>query len=200
MLCDIGSDHLKRGGVLGMQRCPLLQGSWEFSTDDAAFFDWYGPVIFAYILKHVRSREDAEDLTLDVFTAAWEKGSLSQFRPEEQLAWLKRVTHHKLIDAYRKAQHRSSVNIDFFAEVLSDNDEPEQIVVQREVDHQLHQHIQRLPAFQQQLLYLRYAHNLSAAEIGVLLNKREGTIRQHLSRTRKRLRASYLRQEQKGGY
>ena len=56
-----------------MQRRPPAQESWEFPTDDAAFFDRYGPVIFAYILKHVRSREDAEDLTLEVFTAALEK-------------------------------------------------------------------------------------------------------------------------------
>lgn len=183
-----------------MQRRPPAQESWEFPADDATLFDRYGPVIFAYILKHVRSREDAEDLTLEVFTAALEKKTLSQLRPEEQLAWLKRVTHNKLIDAYRKAQHRRNVNIDIFAEVLYDNDEPEQVVLQREVDRQLHQHIQQLPAFQQQLLYLRYAHNLSAAEIGVVLNKREDTIRQQLSRTRKLLRASYLRQEQKGGY
>jgi len=56
-----------------MQRRPPAQESWESPTDDAAFFDRYGPVIFAYILKHVRSREDAEDLTLEVFTAALEK-------------------------------------------------------------------------------------------------------------------------------
>jgi RNA polymerase sigma-70 factor, ECF subfamily len=183
-----------------MQRRSPPQESWEFPADDAAFFDRYGPVIFAYILKHVRSHEDAEDLTLEVFTAALEKKTLSQLRPEEQLAWLKRVTHNKLIDAYRKAQHRSSVNIDLFAEMLYDNDGPEQVVLQREVDRELHQHIQQLPAFQQQLLYLRYAHNLSAAEIGALLNKSEDTIRQQLSRARKLLRASYLGQEQKGGY
>ena len=62
---------------------------------------------------------------------------MSQLRPDEQLAWLKRVTHNKLIDAYRKAQHRRNVNIDIFAEVLYDNDEPEQVVLQREVDRQL---------------------------------------------------------------
>jgi RNA polymerase sigma-70 factor (ECF subfamily) len=116
-----------------------------------------------------------------------------------QLAWLKRVAHNKLIDAYRKAQHRQHANIDLFAEMPSGDDEPEQVVLQREVDYQLHQHIQQLPAFQQQLLSLRYAHNLSASEIGVLLNKSETTIRQQLSRTRKLLRVSYLRQEQKGG-
>jgi RNA polymerase sigma-70 factor (ECF subfamily) len=183
-----------------MQRRSPSQGNQEFPSDDAALFDRYGLLIFTYILKHVRSREDAEDLTLEVFTAALEKKTLSQLRPEEQLAWLKRVTQNKLIDIYRKAQHRQHVDIDLFAEVLSGDDEPEQIVLQHEVDRQLHQHIQQLPAFQQQLLSLRYAHNLSAAEIGVLLNKSEGTIRQHLSRTRKLLRASYLEQERKGGY
>lgn len=183
-----------------MQRRSPAPESWEFPSDDAAFFDRYSPVIFAYILKHVRSREDAEDLTLEVFTAALEKGTLSQLQPEERLAWLKRVTHNKLIDIYRKEQHRRDVNIDLFAERLYGENEPERVVLQREVDLHLHQHIQQLPAFQQHLLYLRYAHNLSAAEIGVLLSKSEGSIRQHLSRIRKLLRASYLRQEQKGGY
>ena len=56
-----------------MQRRPPAQESWEFPADVATLFDRYGPVIFAYILKHVRSREDAEDLTLEVFTAALEK-------------------------------------------------------------------------------------------------------------------------------
>ena len=183
-----------------MQRRSPAQESWEFPSDDAAFFDRYGSMIFAYVLKHVRSREDAEDLTLEVFTAALEKKTLARLRPEEQLAWLKRVAHNKLIDAYRKAQHRQSVDIDIFTDVLYGSDEPEQVILQREVDHQLHQHIQQLSAFQQQLLYLRYAHNLSTAEIGVLLNKSEEAVRQQLSRTRKALRASYLKQEQKGGY
>ncbi len=183
-----------------MQQRSPAQGNQEFPPDDAALFDRYGPLLFAYILKHVRSREDAEDLTLEVFTAALQKKTLHQFRPEEQLAWLKKVTHNKLVDRYRKAQRRNDVNLDIFVEVLSDDDDPEQVVLRREIDHQLHQLIQRLPALQQQLLYLRYAHNLSAAEIGVLLNKNEGTIRQQLSRARKLLRASYLAQEQKGGY
>lgn len=183
-----------------MQRYPPAQERWENPANDTTLFDRYGPVILAYILKHVRSREDAEDLTLEVFTAALENKKLSQLRPEKQLAWLKRVTHNKLVDMYRKARHRQNVDIDIFAEILYSEGEPEQVVLQQEIDHQLHQYIQQLPPFQQQLLYLRYAHNLSAAEIGVLLDKREETIRQQLSRTRKLLRANYLKQEQKGGY
>lgn len=183
-----------------MQRRTPAQGNQDMPPDDAALFDRYGSLIFAYILKYVNAREDAEDLTLEVFTAALERQLVSQLRPEEQLAWLKRVTHNKLIDTYRKAQHRQHAALDLFADLLPDAEEPEQIVLQREVNAQLHQHIQQLPQFQQQLLYLRYAHNLSAAEIGVLLNKNEATIRQQLSRTRKLLRASYHRQEERGAY
>lgn len=183
-----------------MQRRSPTPGSEDFPADDAAFFDRYSPVIFAYILKHVRSREDAEDLTLEVFTAALEKNMSGQIRPEEQLAWLKKVTHYKLIDAYRKRQYRKVVNLDLFAETLYGDDEPERIALQREISLQLHQRIQQLPALQQHLLYLRYAYNLTSTEIGVLLNKSEVSVRQQLSRTRKLLRASYPGQGQKGDY
>ena len=56
-----------------MQQHSPAQGDQELPSDDAVLFDRYGSVIFASILKHVRSREDAEDLTLEVFTAALEK-------------------------------------------------------------------------------------------------------------------------------
>lgn len=182
-----------------MQRRALSEGSGEVPSDEATLFARYGSIIFAYIRKHVSSREDAEDLTLEVFMAAIEKKILPALPPEEQLAWLKRVTYYKLVDVYRKTRQVRQVSIDLIAELFDDEEEPEHMVLQRESDRQLHQLIQQLPAFQQQLLYLRYAHNLNSVEIGVLLNKNEGTIRQQLARTRKRLRESYHRQEQKGG-
>lgn len=181
-----------------MQRRSFAQENQEPPPDDTALFDRYGPVLFAYILKHTRSREEAEDLTLEVFTAALENENINNLQPEAQLAWLKRVAHNKLIDAYRRAQHHLHINIDSFIETLYDHGEPEQIVLQREADDQLHQHIRQLSPFQQQILYLRYAHGLRSTEIGILLNKSAEAIRQQLARARALLRASYLRQEQKG--
>lgn len=176
------------------------QASQKSPPDDATLFDRYGSVIFAYILKHTRTREDAEDLTLEVFTAAMENPTINQLQPEEQLAWLKKAAHNKLIDTYRRAQHRMNVNIESFAETPYGDDEPEPVVLQREVHQQLHQHIQQLSPVHQQLLYLRYAHNLQATEIGILLNKSAEAIRQQLTRARTLLRTSYLKQEQDGGH
>jgi DNA-directed RNA polymerase specialized sigma24 family protein len=50
---------------------------------------------------------------------------LGKLTPEAQLAWLKKVTHNKLIDVYRKKQYRQHANIDTFAEILYDDQEPE---------------------------------------------------------------------------
>jgi hypothetical protein len=73
LLYDIGGANLKRGTLDYAAAFSCAGGNQEFPSDDAALFDRSGPVLFAYILKHVRSREDAEDLTLEVFTAALEK-------------------------------------------------------------------------------------------------------------------------------
>ena len=164
---------------------------------EVSLFERYGHIIFVYIRKYTLTREDAEDITSEVFTAALMQNDLNYLRPEEQLAWLKRVTHNKLVDNYRRLNRRVTVNIDLFAEILYDDEEPEQILLQNEAHNQLRSLIQQLPLLQQQLLYLRYVHNLRCSEIGVLMNKSEGAVSQLLMRTRTVLRTAYRNQEKK---
>jgi DNA-directed RNA polymerase specialized sigma24 family protein len=54
----------------------------------AALYQRYAPAIFAYPLKQTASREDAEDLLLEVFLAAMERDNLSDLHEPEQRAWL----------------------------------------------------------------------------------------------------------------
>lgn len=68
-----------------MQQRSFVKGNQDSSPNDTAFFDRYGPIIFAYTFKHRGSREDVEDLTFEVFTTALEKNTLSPLLPEEQL-------------------------------------------------------------------------------------------------------------------
>ena len=48
------------------------------TADDPALYDRYGPAIFAYVRLYTSSREDAEDLTLEVFLAALEHKNLAK--------------------------------------------------------------------------------------------------------------------------
>ncbi len=171
------------------------------TAGDAALYDRYGQAIFAYARLHTPSREDAEDLTLEVFTIALEQDNLAGLSASEQLAWLRRVAHNKLIDGYRRSTRHPQVGLDTLVDILLEDDasSPEQILLQREAYAQLHQAVQALPQVQQQVLRLRYGSGLRFADIAVLMNKREGALRKLLSRTLATLRATYTRSVQRGG-
>jgi RNA polymerase sigma-70 factor, ECF subfamily len=155
----------------------------HLAADHEALFDRYCPVIYAYLRSHLSSREDIEDLTLDVFAAALENPSLLTWSGARQLAWLKSVARNKLVNSYRYVQRHPTVALDESVEDLPDPDEPEHILLRNETYGQLHRSIQQLPPAQQQLLLLRYGHGLTTAEIAALLHKSDQTIRQLLSRT-----------------
>ncbi len=163
------------------------------SSDDAALFDRYGQAIFAYVRLHTNSREDAEDIVLEVFTAALENDNLAAIVVEEQLAWLRRVAHNKLIDSYRRVKRHAITPLEPFTEILTDDERetPEAVILRREAYEQLHQYIHLLPMLQQQILRLRYGDGLRFSEIAVLVNKREEAVRKLLSRTLTALRSTY---------
>lgn len=177
-----------------------LEDITETGKSDAALFDHYGPAIFAYLRLHAITREDAEDLMVEVFTAALEHDQLSAIPQEEQLAWLRRVAHNKLVDSYRRASRRSIVALEQAATALveNENQSPENLALQRELFAQLHQFVGTLPPLQQQVLRLRYGNSLPFAEIAVLLNRREEAVRKILSRTLVQLRGLLQNAQERG--
>ncbi|MDQ2904817.1 MAG: sigma-70 family RNA polymerase sigma factor [Chloroflexota bacterium] len=160
-----------------------------------ALYERYGPAIFGYLRLHTPSLQDAEDLLLDVFLAALEHDNLATWSPGEQLAWLRRVAHNKLVNVYRQALRRPQVALDSIADTLLEEEGPEQLALQQEERTRVRAALQQLPILQQQILQLRYGDGLRCPEIALLLNKREGTVRKHLSRSICLLRQVYQQTE-----
>src|SRR5215472_11427100 len=66
----------------------------------------HAPALFSFLRQHTDSREDAEDLLLEIFVVALESAQLADLAPEKQLAWLWRVARNRVIDSYRhNARH-----------------------------------------------------------------------------------------------
>jgi RNA polymerase sigma factor (sigma-70 family) len=153
----------------------------------------FAPVIFAYLCQHLSSREDAEDLLLEVFLAALEHPSFAILGTREQENWLWRVARNKTIDNYRRASRRTGVQLELVLDDLYERDEyaPEQVILRREEYARLRSHIECLPEIQQEVLRLRFANDLHCSEIAAVLQKNEGAIRMLLSRTLKFLRSVY---------
>jgi RNA polymerase sigma factor (sigma-70 family) len=166
--------------------------------NQTALFENYGSAIFGYLRMHVRSLEDAEDLLLEVFLAALEHDNLAALSSGEQLAWLRRVAHNKLLNILRQAQRRPQVALDAIVEINLEEENPEELMLKQEERSQLWASLQKLPVLQRHILQLRYGDGLRCAEIALLLNKREGAVRKQLSRSIRFLRCVYQKSEGEG--
>ncbi|QBD77915.1 sigma-70 family RNA polymerase sigma factor [Ktedonosporobacter rubrisoli] len=163
----------------------------SFTEDYSKIFSRFSPVIFSYLLLHASSREEAEDLTIEVFTSALEHEALLTWSEPRQLAWLKRVAYTRLVDTYRRSKRRPTIALDQMAPTVLTEHDPESLALLSEDYAQLRSYIQQLTLDQQQLLRLRYGNELHTAEIATMLNKSDQSIRQMLSRTINLLRTMY---------
>jgi RNA polymerase sigma factor (sigma-70 family) len=158
-----------------------------------ALYQRYASGIFAYLYKQTASRDDAEDLLLEVFMAVMERNNLANMSETQCKAWLWGVARNKVADHYRRMTRHPNIKLQQVEETLyiDEAQEPEQITLKREEYAHLWATIAQLPELQQDVLQLRFAHGLSCAEIATVLEKKEGAVRMLLSRTLKFLRAIY---------
>lgn len=158
---------------------------------NVSLYDRHATTIFAYVYQQLANQQDAEDLLLEVFMAAFNNSALVGLTDAQQLAWLRRVAKNKVIDSYR---HAAVLNIVPLEEFLNTEDEaltPEQRAIQQEQYEQLYYALQQLSPTQQQLIRLRYGNGLRLVEIAEMLHRPEGTIRKLLARVLRQLRTIY---------
>jgi RNA polymerase sigma-70 factor (ECF subfamily) len=159
-----------------------------------ALFYRYAPSLFAFLRQHTVSREDAEDLLHEVFTAVLERPEFGLLSDVEQALWLWRVTRNKAVDTYRRKKRHPSLALDYVADELYAGEEqsPEDTALRREEYTRLLAALEQLPEIQQEALRLRFGNELSCANVARALGKGEGAVRSILSRALARLRSLYI--------
>lgn len=160
-----------------------------------SLYQRYAPALLTYVCRRVPTREDAEDILLEVFQAAVESDTLPALDDTRQQSWLWTVAYNKANDHYRR-QHRrptSSITIEEVAEELHDDDHytPESFALRQEAYAELRTHVTALPESQQEILRLRFGLGLNCNEIAQRLNKSSAATRVMLSRTLNLLRDVY---------
>lgn len=174
-----------------------MQSSYLHMTFDdpptAMLYQQYAPAVFAYVRQHTPTREDAEDILVEVFLAALEKDTFVSLSEKEQLAWLWRVTRNKVVDFYRRSIRHQTVALERIVESVYEDEimEPEQMILREEEYARIQTLLQSLPEAQQEILCMRFTQDLRCAEIANRLGKREGTVRVMLSRALNMLRSIY---------
>lgn len=172
-------------------------GGSQGVSEIALLYSKYAPGLLGYARLHVASQEDAEDLVVEVFLAAIENAKFAALPEKAQRLWLWRVARNKVIDVYRRAKTRQSMNIDQLAGHLFEDEgfSPENSALRQEDYMDLYAHLQSLPASQQELLRMRFGQDLSCEEIATKLGKQENAVRVALSRSLNLLRTIYRQKE-----
>ncbi len=156
-------------------------------------FHHHAPAIFAFLRQQTSSREDAEDILLEVFTAVLKQKNLGRLPLGQQTPLIWRIARNKLIDAYRRNIRRPSSSIELLQDDLFADAEnaPEQALLRMEEYAQLHTLFQTLPPLQQRILRLRFVNDLRSPQIAELVGKSDAAVRTIISRTLNQLRTLY---------
>ncbi len=138
----------------------------------------YADMVFRIAYHNVKTREDAEDITQEVFIKLISSGK-SFTSPEHEKAWLIRVTVNKCHD-FLRAQHRGGAALPYGADDKKDN------VSGMEVFDA----VMRLPAKYGSTVYLYYYEGFTVPEIARMLRRKKSTVSSWLCRARVQLKDS----------
>lgn len=154
----------------------------------AELYRHYAVRIYHYLFAHVGSKEDAEDLTTQVFMAVW--SGLRRYNEQGSFAaWIFRIARNKVTDWHRRRKPLTS--LDSLDSLADSGEDPFAALLLQEDLCQLKKLVISLPPDQAELLRLRYAAGLSYAQIGQVLGKREDAVRMALARLLERLRQAW---------
>jgi len=164
----------------------LLAGRGD-ANSFAELYERYLPTVYRYVGARVRSREEAEDLTSEAFRHMWTGRcgyrGFGTFR-----AWLFSIVRRTVAEHYRQRQPIAELAPAVAERVLDEAPTPEDRIVQDEREFYARGLLGQLGEEQQEILRLRFAAELTYAEISVIIGKREDAVKKIAYRTLKFLR------------
>lgn len=179
-----------------------MQQSGPIPEQSTELYEHYAPMVLNYLLKRLESREDAEDVLLEVFIAVLEKRSALHLDEHSLRALILAIARNKVVDHYRRSRRYPQVSLVDLSEQIYELEEhqPERIMLRQEEYQQLQKHIQNLSELQQEILHLRFGEGLRCAEIAQVVSRSENAVRALLYRALKMLRSVYDARQTEGSF
>ena len=171
-----------------MRKKPIIKPTGIFSEKDkkefSKFYKKNVNKVFRYLFARTGNQADAEDLTAKVFLALL--ASLDNMSEISNLqAWMFTIARNKLVDHFR-SNSRIVGGLES-AELICAADNPVEEFHHSQNKELLGKLIRQLNEEQQELLSLRFAGELSYAQIGDLLGKSEAAVKMAVYRLVKNL-------------
>lgn len=159
----------------------LLQIADDDQHAFASLFHSWQPRMFGYIKKIVKSREVAEEITMDVMTKLWLNREM--LRHVDQFdAFLFRIAYRRSIDFLRCAARRPAV-VDMLCDAMerTDRASADHAINEKECAEKLREAVRQLSPQRRKVFELSREGDLSHAEIAVRLSLSKYTVSNHIT-------------------
>ena len=163
-------------------------------NDQIAFnflLDTFWNDVYGFQLKRTENENDAEDITIQTFSKAFDK--ISTYNSDYEFkTWLITISKNIHIDLVRKQKSRISntyknSNEDDFYDIIDESPTPEDKVITEQNLAKLLRDIKKLNPHYQEVINLRYFQELSYKEISTQLNEPINNVKVKLLRAKKLL-------------
>jgi len=158
----------------------------------------YDAKIMRLIFNMVNDIEDTKDLYQEVFIKVFK--SIKQFRFQSEFyTWLYRIAINACINfRKRKTSHQHESLDDYLDEnnsnwnivTVMENVNPEKHLINKELNDQIQQSIDKLSSQQRSVFVLKHYHGYKLSEIANILNCSEGTVKNYMFRAVQKLKKS----------
>jgi len=150
----------------------LIEAARHDPARFGALYEIHFERIYAFIIRRVRDRESAEDLTSEVFHKALSSLPKYEFRGAPFASWLYRIAANAIVD-YAKTAGREISGLEQDCE----GDPPPDL---EDIEHRarLFRLVENLPGEQRRVVFARFVDDKSIREVAQDLGKTEGAIKQ----------------------
>ena len=149
----------------------------------------YAPFVYNVAYRMVEAREDAEEVTQEVFLIVHQKLNSFLFRSSLK-TWVYRITANSAINLLNKRTREQKGRVEDFDEALAftpGDDDARKHVVQEESKHKIAVLLSMLNPDERACVVLRNIEGLSYEEVARSLNVNINTVRTRLKRAREKM-------------
>ena len=141
--------------------------------------------VYAFVLRRVSNRNDAEDVTGEVFQHALANLKNFEWRGVPFVAWLYRIAGNAIADRWQRVSREQG------SATADDPPDPHARAIPEEVERRalIFRLVGTLPADQRRVIEMRFAEGKSIREISQEMKRTPGAIKQLQFRAIRRLRA-----------
>ncbi len=159
----------------------LIEAAQKDPSHFGELYEEHFERIYAFVARRVSNRQQAQDLTSEVFQQALANIGRFEWRGAPFAAWLYRIASNAIADHFSRTARERSLSQP--AEI--GNDEIEEV----ERRATLFRLVNALPADQRRVIVMRFAEERSIRETAQELGRSEGAIKQLQWRALQKLRA-----------